>query len=164
MANTAYGTCMYLEFRKGPITAQRIIVPEHAKLSQKANGVAGVTVMYREQDISKGQTRQEWNFFELPVDGTREIDSNDQIVPDVDIVDALDRAGDTYRHLDDFIVGLFDRGFSLYGGPLYVEIGPAEVRDLDNEETPDGLLRRIDRVRVDAGFPAKLWKEEYIKK
>lgn len=164
MANTAYGTCMYLEFRKGPITAQRIIVPEHAKLSQKANGVAGVTVMYREQDISKGQTRQEWNFFELPVEGVRTFDNNDQIVSTLDINEALERAAETYRHLDDFIVGLFDRGFSLCGEPLYVEIGPAEVRDLDNEETPDGLLRRIDRVRKDAGFSAKLWSEEYFKK
>jgi hypothetical protein len=165
MANTSHGTCMYLEFRKDSTTAQIVIVPEHAREGSASAGPAPAVLMHRRQDISKAQRRQRWDFETIvapnldaravnPVTGLIRKGESLQV--------AMQEASVMYRQIAPFIESLFSSGFQLYKAPLLMEIGPAEIQALDSGNRPDGLLRRIDRCRKDAGFSAELWEERYM--
>lgn len=165
MANTSYGTCMYLEFRMDSTTAQTIIIPEHARNGIASDGMSPVTVMHRRQDIQKNETRQKWLFFTVvsPTIGRRQISpSTDQIVPSFVTIDALIDARTMYTQMAPHFESLASARFILYKHPLFVEIGPAEIKEIDKGARPDGLLRRIDRVRKESGFSEELWEERYM--
>lgn len=59
-----------------------------------------------------------------------------------------------YEHIMDWL-GVFMGKPEVYSiqKPLYIEVTDADAREAYSKQTPSALLRRLDRVRRDAGFP-----------
>jgi hypothetical protein len=59
-----------------------------------------------------------------------------------------------YEHIMDWL-GMFMGKPEVYSiqKPLYIEVTDADAREAYSKQTPSALLRRLDRVRRDAGFP-----------
>jgi len=47
---------------------------------------------------------------------------------------------------------------SLVQKPLFIEVTDTDLRDVLDGKTPSALMRRLDRVRSEAGFPKDVWE------
>lgn len=155
-STTIAGHAVYLEFRKGPMTTQVIVMPE-------GRGTSGHTIpmtMYRRR-LSPAQPRKTWKIFASAVSGpiapsmTTSLTTGSIPVP----VDFKLEAARRLSFTDSLFTGLAANNWKLFKTPIVVEV---EAKDLDEAragKTPYKIIGRILKVRKSLGFPKELFGE-----
>lgn len=143
-----YGSALYLEFRKEEKTTQFIITPE---TTHPDNGVVIPTLLLTRM-TSSDHPRRQWAYK----------------VPKIEVVlsktpDEAERmayALHTAETLAVYLKSMALGDWTLFQTPLMVDLGPDDLRALDTKVTqPDSLMRRMLRVRDEAGFPTSLYND-----
>lgn len=146
------GTALYLEFRNSTRTAQVIIVPPVK--NPLADNHEPMRVLTRQ--ISNISPRKAWRFYTAPA----RIDA----LPTDNISVATWTAAPLIEDISPFLTGFANAGWSLYKTPVAVEMSTDDIADVTGSSTPNALIRRILRARVEAGYEEALFEtpEEVI--
>lgn len=56
-----------------------------------------------------------------------------------------------------YLAGMYEDPDLHHMTPLFVEVTDKDVVDIFSKKTPSALMRRIERVRTEAGLPASVW-------
>lgn len=143
------GSALYLEFRKEDKTYQLLIVPETMHPDTKKR----IPALTLSRQTSSDHPRRQWMYkvteeVDLPTAGTPVSD---------EIMAYTTRVS---NQLNAYFNSMVAGDWKLFKTPLAADIGPDDIRILaDKANQPEGLMRRVLRVREDAGFPISLYNE-----
>ena len=154
--NKVLGKALYLEFRKEQYTVQLVITPE----AVNENGeYVPLTAMRRQ--ISAYHPRKTWRFDKA---GSSAIESRKNDVLNVDFsfkemeLDKAKYYGKmNLQFVKPLLSQLHHQGWSLQNKPVAIEFSQEDSMKIGANETPQGLVRRILRVREALGFPSDLF-------
>lgn len=152
---TLVGKALYLEFRKGVSTYQIIIAPE------SATGAVITKPKVWSRQVSAATPRKQWtdsfanpaeqDLRKLP-DATGKFEQ--QNIDEARII-GLNNIYEVRWALDN----LSKRDWELYKQPIVVEYSLEDKNAANDWKTPAALLRRIQRARLELGFPESYFAE-----
>lgn len=139
------GTSLYIEFRNPHFTTQVIIVPPVK--NPVADTHEPMRVLTRR--ISHTSPRKAWRFYTSParLDG----------LPTDNLRVATWSAIPLIDDISSFLVGFTAGGWSIYKQPVAVELSTDDLADVNANSTPNALIRRILRARIEAGYEEALF-------
>jgi hypothetical protein len=133
-------TGVYLEFRNGTRAMQVVITPE-AKHPADPEMIVPATLIYRM--VSAAKPRAQWK------------------------VSAVDKTTENEPNYLAYAVSQVARGVETgypeawkFDKPLFLGISPDDLHQAHEGATPEALLRRVAKLRTDAGFPADLYDKK----
>lgn len=140
------GTALYLEFRNSSRTAQVIIVPPVK--NPLADSFEPLRVLTRQ--ISHVSPRKSWRFYTSParIDG----------LPTDNIQVASWTSAPLIEDISSFLAGFASAGWAVYKTPVAIEMSNDDLADVTGSNTPNALIRRILRARVEAGYEESLFE------
>ncbi|MGL4998165.1 MAG: hypothetical protein ACRC5T_04290 [Cetobacterium sp.] len=141
------GSALYLELRRGTGTAQVLVTPT------LAHPVRGTTIPVNvlTRQISSTNPRRGWKFYTTDFS-----DFPTGLTPN----EATAHTGKYINDITAYFLGLASGGWTLYESPLSVEMSLDDLEEIITTETPNALLRRMMRVRAEAGFMDELFASE----
>lgn len=156
------GKALYVEFNKSLYTYQVIIAPP-------ANGnngeiLSGAVITRR---ISTYHPRKKWSVSTLSVRTTRDTLTLDpygefEKVSDLETARRKVITLMSYAYQDSF-TNLKNQGWEIIWKPLAVEVSLGEMQKIQKEaKLPISLYRRIERARINQGYPEELVKVEGV--
>ena len=141
------GTALYVELRKGGYTAQYLFTPEvvHSGKVVPAN--------LRNRTVSASTPRKPWSPRPATtVSSLEEIQSGDMELGDA-VSSAITRIEPFLGYLQNHV----EADWKLYKEPLAVQMTPMDAEALYNKATPEALLSRVMKARLEAGYSDNLW-------
>lgn len=150
----AVAKALYLEFRQENNTYQAVITPEVIDLHGNVRKATALT-----RKISVWHPRRNWNFEvskNSVLTGRRDPGTGGALPTD------LDHAGELAFQsmpmgLAQNLARLVSQNYEMFKTPVVVELSYEDVDTISAMKTPVGLIRRIQRTRVAAG-----WGEDFI--
>jgi hypothetical protein len=142
---------LYIELRRNSNTAQIVVVPPVLHPIRGTNTPAHILT----RQISVKNPRRMWNFYASPekINVPR---SGAGIGRDETIIDAGLYVNDFAPYFSGFSSG----GWVLYKKPVAVGMSLDDLEDVIKGDTPNALLRRVLRVREEAGYEEALFASE----
>lgn len=139
------GTALYIELRSSYRTAQVILVPP------VKNPVADTHEPMRilTRQISEVSPRKAWRFYTSPA----RIDA----LPTDNLSVATWSAAPLIEDITPFLTGFSAAGWAIYKTPVAVDMSTDDLSDVNASNTPNALIRRILRARVEAGYDEALF-------
>lgn len=154
--NKVLGKALYLEFRKDSYTVQLVLTPE----AINENGEYVPMRLMRRQ-ISVHSPRKTWRFDSA---GVGAMNSQKETVLQVDntfkqfeTADAKYVAKTALQFVKPLLSQLHHQGWVMEKSPFAVEFSQEDAQKVEQSATPQGLVRRILRVREALGFPSDLF-------
>lgn len=154
--NKVLGKALYLEFRKEQYTLQFILTPEAVN---EAGEYVPLTLMRRQ--ISAYHPRKTWRF-DNAGHGKRIERMNDVLNVDfsfqgMELNQAKYYAKRDLQFVKPLLSQMYHQGWKLEHKPVAVEFSQEDSQKISENATPQGLIRRILRVRDAVGFPKELF-------
>lgn len=150
----AVAKALYLEFRNENNTYQVIVTPEVVDFHGNVRKATSIT-----RKISSWHPRRNWNF-----EVSREGIFSGRRDPSTGGVIATDKSTAVSLAIQSIPLGLtqnlarlVSQGYTMFKAPIAVEMSFEDVDTIQASKTPLGLIRRIQRTRVAAG-----WGEDYL--
>lgn len=155
-STTIAGHAVYLEFRKGVMTTQVLIMPE-------GRGSSGHTIpmtMYRRR-LSPVQPRKTWKMFASAISGpitsaatTTPLTGGLPVPADLKL-----EAARRMSFTESLFVGLAANSWKLFKTPIVVEVEAKDLDDARSGKTPYKTIGRVLKARKSLGFPNELFGE-----
>lgn len=141
----AIAKALYIELRKFTHTAQVLILPP---IKLDTGSPDPMRILSRQ--ISSSHPRRSWRFYKSPVPTelyeTSEIETAvHQVIPFV-------------QDIEHYFRGFKNAGWDVFKTPLSVEVTYDDVKEVKEGNTPQALMRRLNRARVGANYPAELFE------
>jgi len=149
-ANTQ-GRALYLEFRRDGYTNQFIFTPEISDPVTKT--VIPLGLLSRQ--ISATNPRRQWRHRFSSVEST--LDPSGRTFLHLAVTQAVEQAAQRVDVFLSYINSMHLGGWTLYRQPLAVEVSAMDVADFAAQNTPNALIRRVDRARAEANFDKSYW-------
>ena len=144
----AVAKALYIEMRKYSNTAQVLILPP-----MKTNSLGEATPMrILSRQISTSHPRRSWRFYKSSV--------SSEIYETEDIDVAVTQTIPFIRDIEHYFRGFKNAGWEVYKTPLAVEATYEDLKDVKEGNTPQALMRRLNRARVGAGYSEELFGEQ----
>jgi hypothetical protein len=143
----AVSSALYVELRNSTRTAQVLIIPPVK--NPLADNHEPMRVLTRQ--ISFANPRRAWRFYTSPA----RIDA----LPTEDLTVASWSAVPLIEDITSFLVGFSHGGWELYKSFLTVEMSTDDIAEVSASNTPNALIRRVLRSRIEAGFEEALFAE-----
>lgn len=140
---------LYIELRRNTSTAQIVVVPP--VMHPVRGTVTPAHILTRQ--ISVKNPRRMWNFYASPA-------SIVAPAPGSTVDATIEGAA---RYVNDFapyFSGFSSGGWALYKAPVAVGMSLDDLDDVIKGDTPNALLRRVLRVREEAGYEEALFASE----
>lgn len=147
------GKALYVEFRKAGYTYQFILTPE-----ANFNGQF-YPVHFMRRNMNAFQSRKNW-----AIDATRHI-----ATPPMDASGNFAQASDVeaksaselkLTFIKSTLSDLFYKEWKVFKNPITVEVTYEDLDAIAQKKTPQALIRRIQRSRVEFGFGEELVSSE----
>jgi len=139
------GKALYVEFRKAGYTYQFILTPEATFNGQF------YPVHFMRRNMNAFQSRKNW-----AIDATRHLPS-----PPLDEVGGFAQASDVeakqmaelkLQFVKSTLSDLFYKEWVVFKNPIAVEVTYEDLDLIGQKKTPQALIRRIQRSRIEFGF------------
>lgn len=140
---------LYIELRRGTSTAQIVVVPP---VMHPIRGTATAAHILTRQ-ISVKNPRRMWNFYSSP-----NTISAPHLSADMD--STIMQSAAFVNDFAPYFAGFASGGWTLYKSPVAVGMSLDDLEDILKSDTPNALLRRVLRVRTDAGYDDALFASE----
>ena len=154
--NKVLGKALYLEFRKEQYTVQLVITPE----AVNENGEFVPMTLMRRQ-ISSYHPRKTWRFDNAGnakiAERKNDILNVDFSFKEMELDKAKYYAKMNLQFVKPLLSQLHHQGWNLEKNPVAIEFSQEDSMKIGKNETPQGLVRRILRVREALGFPSDLF-------
>lgn len=154
--NKVLGKALYLEFRKEQYTVQLVLTPE----AVNENGEFVPMRLMRRQ-ISSHHPRKTWRFDNAGMGTINEhkerVMNFDGSFKQMETADAKYEAKQQLQFVKPLLSQLHHQGWVLEKSPFAVEFAQEDAMKIAENATPQGLVRRILRVREVLGFPTDLF-------
>lgn len=149
MASKKVGSALYLEMRKHSNTAQVIVLPPvHNPVTAKDEPMRLLT-----RQISAINPRRAWRFYTSPI-RTENMPTDSVTVATQSVIPYI-------NDIAPYVSGFMSGGWEIYKSPVAVEMSTDDVTEVASGNTPNALIRRIQRTRVEAGFDEALFTTTY---
>jgi len=141
--NLAYA--LYIELRKYASTAQIIVMPPIYNPVTDSQEPARMLT----RQISSANPRRSWRFYSSKV--------RSETMPTNDLTLATSVVTPTLDELMPYFKGFSVGGWEAYKSPIAVGISFEDLDDVSKSSTPSAFMRRLNKVRVEAGYDEKLF-------
>jgi hypothetical protein len=142
----ALAKVLYLELRKSHNTAQILVVPP-IKVEATASPDS-MRVLSRQ--ISSTHPRRSWRFYKSPV--------STEVYATEDLSTAVHQTIPFIQDIEHYFRGFKSAGWDVYKTPLSVEITYDDIKEVREGNTPQALMRRLNRARIGAGYSEELFE------
>lgn len=143
--NLAYA--LYLELRKYGSTAQIIVMPPIYNPVTDAQEPARMLT----RQISAANPRRSWRFYSSKV--------RSETMPTGSLEIATSVTTPILDELMPYFKGFSVGGWEAYKNPVTVGISFEDLDEVAKSSTPSAFMRRLNKVRVEAGYDEKLFSE-----
>lgn len=154
--NKVLGKALYLEFRRGAYTLQLVVTPE----AIDENGEFRPTTLMRRQ-ISEHHPRKSWRF-DTAGNSQRTTRQSEVVTPEgsfkqFDLAEGKFKAKEALQFVKPILSQVFHQGWELQKQPVAIEFSLEDLALIRENNTPQGLVRRILRSRDALGFDKNLF-------
>lgn len=140
---------LYIELRRGTNTAQIVVAPP---VQHPVRGTVTPAHILTRQ-ISVKNPRRMWNFYASPTVISAPI-------PTLGLDKVIEQSAAYVNDFAPYFSGFASGGWALYKAPVAVGMSLDDLEDVIKGDTPAALLRRVLRVRSDAGYDDALFSAE----
>lgn len=155
--NTVLGKALYLEFRRDKYTLQLILTPE----ALDENGEYQPITLMRRQ-ISSFSPRKTWRFDNAGNSAKQErkdavLGLGSEFKEITDLTTAKFLSKNSLQFVKPLLSQVFHQGWKLEKQPVAVEFSLEDLMLIREQNTPQGLIRRVLRSRDALGFDKNLF-------
>lgn len=140
---------IYVEMTKDTRTSQVLLTPP--SYNPTTDTMDQIRVMARK--VSELHPKRSWKTYRTKK--IFEVPSEPTVTPTLDMV--IEDSVPYLKDISDFFLGYSAGGWEMRMHPLTVEMSYDDIRDVREGKTPAALMRRITRVRAEAGFPTSIY-------